>query len=286
MAFSFKHIDSLLKKRKVQMSRNSFEKLLDIISTNRSQYSYGLKHEIPLIYSADNQIPYIDKGISRFMGVSEEAIYQNHTMTLAGHLPAADQIVFATEIYKVLKYVLKRKTLNNLTCRAKMKVAKDDKTTYWVIFEVQEATGESNQLDASLSVMYDISQIHKDNLHKFIYYDKATQNIIYQNYYPSADIAYYQLTRRETQIINLLADGFTSVEIADKLGIGPETIRKHRKNVIQKLSDQIKIRNTPHLVKFAFQHGMIMDNSEFSNLWEKEEYVGSFQDYDYVRVGE
>jgi len=255
-------------------------------STLRPDFTRGLQYEIPLIYAANNSIPYIDKNIARFTGVPESDVYRNHEVAITGNLSPWDKTVFFTEVYNLMQFFIRKPPDNKVVCRAKMKVSSYGKPTYWVIFEVPEVIYQNNLYEASLNVIFDISHIHQDNLHKFIYYDKDTHKIIYENYYPSADMTRYYITRRELQVINLLADGFSSIEIAEKLSLQPDTIKKHRKNVIQKLSDQIKIRNTPHLVKFACKHGMIMDNTEFANLWEKEEYEGSFKDYDYVRVGE
>lgn len=56
MVISFNTLDRLLKNHGAQMSKNSFEKLLDMISTRQPNYTRGLKHEIPLIYAANNTI--------------------------------------------------------------------------------------------------------------------------------------------------------------------------------------------------------------------------------------
>lgn len=207
-------------------------------------------------------------------------------MAITGNLLPYDKTVFATEVYNLMQYLIRKDPNNKVVCRAKMKVSSYEKSTYWVIFEVPEIIYQNNLYEASLNVMLDISHIHQDNLHKFIYYDKDTHKIIYQNYYPCADMTQHKITRREVQIINLLADGYSYTEIADKLFVQADTVKKHRKNIIEKLSDEIKIRNTPHLVKFACQHGMIMDNSEFVNLWQKKEYEDSFRDYHYVKSTE
>lgn len=41
-------------------------------------------------------------------------------------------------------------------------------------------------------------------------------------------------TKREKQILSLIAQGFTSQAIANSLFISLETVKKHRKNIIQK----------------------------------------------------
>jgi DNA-binding NarL/FixJ family response regulator len=55
------------------------------------------------------------------------------------------------------------------------------------------------------------------------------------------------LTRRETEVLSLIADGFTNQEIAEKVFISPHTVDSHRKNLLLKLS----ARNTAELVKIA-----------------------------------
>jgi len=61
------------------------------------------------------------------------------------------------------------------------------------------------------------------------------------------------LTRREKEVLNLIADGLTNQEIAEKLFISPLTVDSHRKNLITKLS----ARNTASLIKLAVEKGLI-----------------------------
>jgi DNA-binding NarL/FixJ family response regulator len=62
------------------------------------------------------------------------------------------------------------------------------------------------------------------------------------------------LTKRETEIIRLIAEELTNSEIADRLGISPRTVDTHRRNLLQKLD----VKNTAGLVKYAIQNN-IMD---------------------------
>lgn len=61
------------------------------------------------------------------------------------------------------------------------------------------------------------------------------------------------LTRREKEVLNLIADGLTNQEIAEKLFISPLTVDSHRKNLITKLG----ARNTASLIKLAVEKGLI-----------------------------
>ncbi len=61
------------------------------------------------------------------------------------------------------------------------------------------------------------------------------------------------LTKREKEIIILIAEEFTNHEIADKLFLSPRTIDTHRRNLLQKLG----AKNTAGLVKFAIKNELV-----------------------------
>lgn len=57
------------------------------------------------------------------------------------------------------------------------------------------------------------------------------------------------ITKREKEILNLIAEGNTSQEIAEKLFISYFTVGKHRKNIMHKFD----LKNTTELIKFAIK---------------------------------
>ncbi len=61
------------------------------------------------------------------------------------------------------------------------------------------------------------------------------------------------LTPRESQLLKLIAEGFTNTEIAIKLFLSPETIKGYRKNLLFKLG----AKNTAMLMKIAFDNKLI-----------------------------
>ena len=61
------------------------------------------------------------------------------------------------------------------------------------------------------------------------------------------------LTRREAEVLKLIADGLTNQEIADKLFISSWTVDSHRKNLLLKFN----AKNTASLVKTAITNGII-----------------------------
>lgn len=61
------------------------------------------------------------------------------------------------------------------------------------------------------------------------------------------------LSRREREIVGLLADGNTTKDIADLLNISEHTVRKHRENSLDKLG----AKSTGQLVALATRRGFI-----------------------------
>ncbi len=61
------------------------------------------------------------------------------------------------------------------------------------------------------------------------------------------------LTRREKEVLDLIAEGFTNQEIADKLFLDVTTINSHRKNMLTKYN----VKNTAALVKLALNNNLI-----------------------------
>lgn len=61
------------------------------------------------------------------------------------------------------------------------------------------------------------------------------------------------VTRREKQLIQLLAEGKTTVAIADELFLSRFTIDTYRKNLLQKF----KVKNTTELLMLLVQENLI-----------------------------
>jgi DNA-binding NarL/FixJ family response regulator len=62
-----------------------------------------------------------------------------------------------------------------------------------------------------------------------------------------------KLTRREIEVLKLIAEGLTNVEIADKLFISFQTVDSHRKNLFKKLD----AKNRASLINIAIHKGYI-----------------------------
>jgi DNA-binding NarL/FixJ family response regulator len=61
------------------------------------------------------------------------------------------------------------------------------------------------------------------------------------------------LTPREDEVIKLIAEGYSSKEIADALTISLKTVERHRSNILQKLG----MRDRTDLTRYAIRAGLV-----------------------------
>ena len=65
-----------------------------------------------------------------------------------------------------------------------------------------------------------------------------------------------ELSRREKEVLRLIADGHTNGKIAELLFLSSHTVTTHRKNIMQKLG----IKNTAGIVMYAVKSGIVSPN--------------------------
>ncbi|MBO9611276.1 MAG: response regulator transcription factor [Dyadobacter sp.] len=85
--------------------------------------------------------------------------------------------------------------------------------------------------------------------------DDAIKNILLQETITGQRRSIYEipLTKREKELVTLIAEGHSSQEIADKLYISLRTVETHRLNINQKMG----VKNTAGLLKEAIKRGLI-----------------------------
>jgi DNA-binding NarL/FixJ family response regulator len=77
---------------------------------------------------------------------------------------------------------------------------------------------------------------------------------------PNSKIA--QLTSREMEVLQLIAEGKANKETASELGIGIKTVEKHREHLMQKLD----IHDTAGLTRYAISAGVIESSVQLTIL--------------------
>lgn len=88
------------------------------------------------------------------------------------------------------------------------------------------------------------------------YFSRQAQDVIFRKYSRQVvkqkqkqKAETIKLTRRETEIVRLIAEGLTSQQMADKLFISARTVDTHRANLLKKIG----VKNSIELVKKAQQ---------------------------------
>ena len=89
-------------------------------------------------------------------------------------------------------------------------------------------------------VDYFEEEITQKHLNNCIQIEKQTADVI-------------ELSNREKEILTLIAQEFTTIEIADQTFISLNTVNTHRRNLLSKLN----AKNTAGLVKYAIENGYV-----------------------------
>ena len=59
------------------------------------------------------------------------------------------------------------------------------------------------------------------------------------------------LSSREQELLRLLGQGLSNEEVAAMVGLSPNTVQNHRRNILGKLG----LHSTPELIRYAAEHG-------------------------------
>ncbi|MCB0685506.1 MAG: helix-turn-helix transcriptional regulator [Saprospiraceae bacterium] len=69
-------------------------------------------------------------------------------------------------------------------------------------------------------------------------------------------ISFQLISSREKEILELISFGMTTDEIAENLFVSQDTVKSHRKSLLNKM----KVRNVAHLVRVAFEQGILQES--------------------------
>ena len=86
-----------------------------------------------------------------------------------------------------------------------------------------------------------------------VYLSPSVSGAVVQAYLAKSDAPYDPLTDRERQVLQLVAEGNTTKEIALVLGVAAKTAETHRVKVMEKLD----IHSTAGLVRYAIRRGLV-----------------------------
>ncbi len=81
--------------------------------------------------------------------------------------------------------------------------------------------------------------------------------VVSQNRAAAQETAFTALTEREREVLQLLAEGYPTREVADKLCLGVPTVHTHRQHLMQKLN----ARSIADLVRYAIREGIVSSDT-------------------------
>lgn len=102
-------------------------------------------------------------------------------------------------------------------------------------------------------VIHAINEVHKGNyflspgVSKYI-----VKGFLGRSYRHKHYLKIENLTRREQEILQLIAEGFTNKEIAQKLDLSVNTVHVHRRNIMGKLD----VHKQADLIRYALKEGI------------------------------
>jgi two-component system response regulator NreC len=98
----------------------------------------------------------------------------------------------------------------------------------------------------------DIVQAIRDVVQGGIYLSPRVSRAVVQAHLARSDLPPAPMTSREREILQLIAEGETTKEIASRLGLSVKTVESHRINLMRKLD----IHETATLVRYAIRRGL------------------------------
>jgi DNA-binding NarL/FixJ family response regulator len=86
-----------------------------------------------------------------------------------------------------------------------------------------------------------------------VYLSPGVSRVVVEAYLSKAELPSDPLSPRERQVLQLVAEGRTTKEVATELGVTVKTAESYRADIMEKLD----IHETAGLVRYAIRHGLI-----------------------------
>jgi DNA-binding NarL/FixJ family response regulator len=99
----------------------------------------------------------------------------------------------------------------------------------------------------------DLVQAIREVLRNAVYLSPGISRAVVEAYLTKTDVPTDPLTPREREVLQLVAEGKTTKEIAQVLGLSVKTAETHRTKIMRKL----EIHETAGLVRYAIRRGLV-----------------------------
>ena len=150
-------------------------------------------------------------------------------------------------------------TLNGLNAAQKMSRS-SPKTKTILLTQHDEGQYIREALEAGVKGYVLKSQVASDLLSAIrqvsrgqVYLSPGVSNAVMEAYHSKSEKSKNPLTLRERQVLQLIAEGKSTKDVASLLGISVKTAESHRSRLMQKLD----IHETASLVRYAVRRGLV-----------------------------
>jgi DNA-binding NarL/FixJ family response regulator len=120
-------------------------------------------------------------------------------------------------------------------------------------FELEElAAAIRNLLERSQIIQSEYRLSQEDNFESEKSH-KPEENLHHKPIFSPIQLAFESLSIREQEVLRLLAEGLSNIEMGDKLHLSPRTVEKYVSSLLRKTETS----NRAQLVRFAIKHGLV-----------------------------
>lgn len=258
---------------------NSYEELIELAG----KYSHHpkpnveqiLKHlgieglslhaQAPVFYVVDytqKRYLYVDPSCKEVLGYDADYFIEGGPISYVNNWHKNDLKVFNEKIvpetfqflrtqkpadYNKFSFSFNYRTTN----KARQQVTVLQRSTYFL-------AAEDGSPLAAVGFIVDITHFKEDTkiIHTIEKVDRNFRSVdktpvVKSIYFPDKD--YGVLSKREMEVLQLMHDGLSSLEISKKLFVSVNTVNNHRRNMLQKT----ETKNSQELIRFAIKTGLL-----------------------------
>jgi DNA-binding NarL/FixJ family response regulator len=213
--------------------------------------SYLLPEKINVVIADDHEI--VRVGLRRILNIDKRIQIVGEAVDGESALKLIEENLPHVALLDIHMPLLDGIEVAKIVCEKHPEIVVIMLTAYEDYKHVEEAlkVGADGYLSKDISPSFLIDAIYRSLLGERVF-SKSILRVLENPLISHQEIenSNVTITTREQEILNYLAQGKTSKEIADILGISIRTVQNHRSNIMQKLG----IKTAAGLVRFAVLH--------------------------------
>ncbi|WP_407481823.1 LuxR C-terminal-related transcriptional regulator [Elizabethkingia meningoseptica] len=129
----------------------------------------------------------------------------------------------------------------------------------WILLQSpQQCLNAERQIESSLVTIYDLSHFQISSMPLLSVIDHSKNEIQYFKHFdqeqPKIETQKSNITKREKEILMLMAQGFNTPSIAEKLFLSYHTVENHKRNLRQKTNT----KTSSELIAYAMTHSLLL----------------------------